>query len=382
MARPSLPRALLARHVRVGRNSLVPTRFGPATLSYTSLSSCGLSTASGSASLHSASSNPSSSSSSSFTTVNADEISHFSRLSSQWWSETGEFALLHRMNPARVSYIREKVALDTSAEEPWTFENRHMDRAREKARGVGQWLKGMRCLDVGCGGGLLSETLARLGGDVVGVDASKENIGIAKTHAGQDPFLPLIKDSDHEDGPIGSHTRTPVRGRVGSLEYRHTSAELLRDAGEKFDVVCAMEVLEHVDEPGEFMKCLGEMVKPGGHLILSTISRTPLARLLTLTLAEDVLRLVTPGTHTYRKFVRPEELRRFVFGSMGGYDVWERPTGADDVRTEEVGETRGIVYDPLGGRWRLWGGAEGTWGKEVGEECNYMYHVKKRGDAA
>jgi polyprenyldihydroxybenzoate methyltransferase/3-demethylubiquinol 3-O-methyltransferase len=265
MARSSLPRALLARHVRVGRTGLVPPRLGPATLSFTSPSSCGLSTASGSASLHSASSNPSSSSSSSssFTTVNADEISHFSRLSSQWWSETGEFALLHRMNPARVSYIREKVALDTSGEDPWTFEARHTDGVREKARGVGQWLKGKRCLDVGCGGGLLSETLARLGGDVVGVDASKENIGIAKTHAGQDPFLPLIKDVDGDDGEIRSNTRTPVRGTVGSLEYRHTSAELLRDAGEKFDVVCAMEVLEHVDEPGEFMKCLGEMVKVG-----------------------------------------------------------------------------------------------------------------------
>jgi 2-polyprenyl-6-hydroxyphenyl methylase/3-demethylubiquinone-9 3-methyltransferase len=165
------------------------------------------------------------------------------------------------MNPARVSYIREKVALDTSGEDPWTFEARHTDGAREKARGAGQWLKGKRCLDVGCGGGLLSETLARLGGDVVGVDASKENIGIARTHAGQDPFLPLIKDTDGEDGEIRSSTRTRVEGRVGSLEYRHTSAELLRDAGEKFDVVCAMEVLEHVDEPGEFMKCLGEMVK-------------------------------------------------------------------------------------------------------------------------
>lgn len=134
--------------------------------------------------------------------------------------------------------------------------------------------------------------------------------------------------------------------------------------------------------PKPISPCSPLTPQPGGHLILSTISRTPLARLLTLTLAEDVLRLVTPGTHTYRKFVRPEELRRFVFGSMGGYDVWERPTGADDVRTDEVGETRGIVYDPLGGRWRLWGGTEGTWGKEVGEGCNYMYHVKKRGDAA
>jgi polyprenyldihydroxybenzoate methyltransferase/3-demethylubiquinol 3-O-methyltransferase len=164
----------------------------------------------------------------------------------------------------------------------------------------------------------------------------------------------------------------------GKLDYRHTPAETLRDAGEQFDIVCAMEILEHVDEPGEFMKCLGDMVKPGGHLVMSTISRTPLSQLLTLTLAEDVLRLVTPGTHTYRKFVRPEELRRYVFNEMGGHDVWERNLDASDVRKGEVGETRGIVYDPLKGEWRLWSGAEGTWFKGAGELCNYMFHAKKK----
>lgn len=139
-----------------------------------------------------------------------------------------------------------------------------------------------------------------------------------------------------------------------------------------------MEILEHVDSPGEFMKCLGDMVKPGGHLIMSTISRTPLSQLLTLTLAEDVLRLVTPGTHTYKKFVKPEELRSFVFSQMGGYEVWEQNTDASDVRRNEVGETRGIVYDPLAGEWKLWSGAEGTWRKGAGELCNYMFHAKKR----
>lgn len=112
---------------------------------------------------------------------------------------------------------------------------------------------------------------------------------------------------------------------------------------------------------------------------MSTISRTPLSRLLTLTLAEDVLRLVTPGTHTYKKFVLPEELKRFVHKEMGGLDVWCSQEDGDDVHFREfVGETRGIVYDPLRGQWRLWGGAPGTWGKELGEKCNYMYHAKKR----
>lgn len=121
--------------------------------------------------------------------------------------------------------------------------------------------------------------------------------------------------------------------------------------------------------------------QPGGHLILSTISRTPLSRLLTITLAEDVLRLVTPGTHTYSKFVKPIELRKFVHASMGGDAVWERNLDASDVKSDEIGETRGIAYDPFSGGWKLWVGAEGTVGKWLGEGCNYMFHVKKRGDA-
>jgi polyprenyldihydroxybenzoate methyltransferase/3-demethylubiquinol 3-O-methyltransferase len=112
---------------------------------------------------------------------------------------------------------------------------------------------------------------------------------------------------------------------------------------------------------------------------MSTISRTPLSRLLTLTMAEDVLRLVTPGTHTYSKYIKPEEIRKFVYSEMGGYDVWEREEDAGDVRRDEVGRTRGIVYDPLAGTWKLWGkGIEGGWGKQLGEGCNYMYGARKR----
>ena len=111
---------------------------------------------------------------------------------------------------------------------------------------------------------------------------------------------------------------------------------------------------------------------------MSTISRTALARLLTITVAESVLRLVTPGTHTYSKFIKPEELRRFVFAEMGGHDVWHRNTDASDIRTDEVGSTQGIIYDPLAGGWALWNGTEGNWSKGLGEGCNYMFHAKKR----
>lgn len=217
---------------------------------------------------------------------------------------------------------------------------------------------------------MCTQTLARLGGDVVAIDASAHNIAIARTHASCDPLLPFV--DEHGAGPS---TPASIPGR---LEYRHTSAEALHAAGEKFDVVCSMEVLEHVDQPGEFLKCLGDMVKPGGHLAMSTISRTPLAQLLTITMAEDILRFVTPGTHHYHKYVRPEELRRFVAKEMGGHAVWEANEDASDIRVGEVGETRGIIYDPLGGRWRLWPGVEGTWAKGMGELCNYMYHAKKR----
>ncbi|WVW78655.1 3-demethylubiquinone-9 3-O-methyltransferase [Kwoniella bestiolae CBS 10118] len=353
MPRPSIP-----RHIILRRSPTTVTRpVAPPNILARSLNTSSSSPAPSPSTSRQTS--QSSTATSSFSTINASEISHFSNLSSQWWDETGEFKLLHRMNPTRIEYIRQKVALSPSDEEQWTFQNRHTDLQREVERGTGLWLSGKRCLDVGCGGGLLSESLARLGGEVVGVDASESNIGIATTHAQQDPSLSKKIEN-------------------GDLKFVHSSAEVLRDAGEKFDVVCAMEVLEHVDQPGEFMKCLGEMVKPGGHLILSTISRTPLSQLLTLTLAEDVLRLVTPGTHTYRKFVKPHELRRFVFSDMGGYDTWHKNEDASDIRSEEVGETRGIIYDPLAGKWKLWGGVVGSTWKEVGEGCNYMYHARKR----
>lgn len=184
----------------------------------------------------------SSSSSDPFSTVNASEISHFTRLSSEWWSETGEFALLHRMNPSRVEYIRQKLL--NSNEPEWTFETRHT-QTDTTTSGTGKWLSGKKLLDVGCGGGLLAESLARLGGDILAIDAGRENIEIARIHAEGDPHL-----------PIGERAKGGEK-----LEYRWIAAEKLREEGRKFDVVTSMEVIEHVDEPGEFLKCLGDMVK-------------------------------------------------------------------------------------------------------------------------
>jgi polyprenyldihydroxybenzoate methyltransferase/3-demethylubiquinol 3-O-methyltransferase len=214
-----------------------------------------------------------------FNSINASEISHFSRLSSQWWDEKGEFGLLHKMNPVRMEFVRKKVISAREDDDGWSFATR-----KEARKDFGQsWLEGMDVLDVGCGGGLLSEvcclqheqytslrlmtilcimpimkSLARVGGKTLGIDASPSNIAIASLHASRDPFLPFIAD---EGGLEVANPPASAASRRGALRYRHTSAEQLHAEGRKFDLVCSMEVLEHVDQPGEFLKVLGDMVK-------------------------------------------------------------------------------------------------------------------------
>lgn len=220
----------------------------------------------------------------SFNSVNSSEIAHFSRLSSQWWDERGEFAFLHRMNPVRMEFVREKVMRGEMDDEGWSFEKRDrvgsdgkiIESKSDAKVDAGKWLRGMDVLDVGCGGGLLTEvrpewqpsavncrraqraeilyiaalqSLARVGGRALGIDASAENIAIASTHASQDPLLPFTTEG------------TAATGDGPSLSYRQIAAEDLQCEGKRYDLVCSMEVLEHVDAPGEFLKCLGDMVK-------------------------------------------------------------------------------------------------------------------------
>ncbi|KAJ7066959.1 S-adenosyl-L-methionine-dependent methyltransferase [Mycena amicta] len=261
-------------------------------------------------------------------TVNAAEIAHFSRLSSQWWDETGEFSFLHQMNPVRIRFIREKL-VETARDQQPLFQ--------ESAA-----LYGLDVLDVGCGGGLLSESLARLGASTLGVDASEANIRIAQLHASQDPAL-------------------------SGLSYVHTPAEALLQDPKRYDVVCSMEVLEHVDNPSAFLNTCAELVKPGGHLFLSTISRTPLAYFLTIFMAEDVLRKVSKGTHTHSKFIRPEELTKFFRSKSAPWvDVGQDPP----PRTQA--EVRGMVYNPLSSSWIL--APRGAWGAAG---CNYLFWARK-----
>ncbi|KIP08828.1 hypothetical protein PHLGIDRAFT_68758 [Phlebiopsis gigantea 11061_1 CR5-6] len=263
-------------------------------------------------------------------TINQDEISHFSKLSALWWDEQGEFQMLHRMNPTRVKFMREK--LTEIALEDDVSASIHTTEV----------LRGRRVLDVGCGGGLLSESLARLGAHTIGIDASSSNISIASLHASADPALSASTDS--------------ADSKRGSLTYKHTSVEdLLAEVGPaSFDVVCSMEVLEHVDNPRGFLSSCAQLVKPGGHLFLSTIARTPLAYLITIFAAEDVLQRVSKGTHTYSKFVNPRELEGF-FRTYTGES--ERP---------------GMIYTPWNGEWTL-----APRGAGWTENCNYLFWVRR-----
>ncbi|KAJ7603755.1 S-adenosyl-L-methionine-dependent methyltransferase [Mycena polygramma] len=271
--------------------------------------------------------------------VNPAEIAHFSRLSSQWWDEAGEFSFLHKMNPVRIRFIREKL-LEVARDEQPAF----------KEPASASLLKGLDVLDVGCGGGLLSESLARLGAKTLGVDASEANILIAKLHAAQDPNL--------------------APGPSTYLSYLHTSAEALLTEPKRYDVVCSMEVLEHVDNPPAFLDTCSQLVKPGGHLFLSTISRTTLAYFLTIFMAEDVLRKVARGTHTHAKFIRPEELTAFFRAYPNAESPWVDAGLGTPTRTQA--EVRGLVYNPLGARWML--APRGAWGAA---ECNYLFWVRK-----
>lgn len=287
-------------------------------------------------------------SSAGYGTINASEIAHFSRLSSQWWDEQGEFSFLHRMNPVRVQFIREKL-LEICRER----DGEHMLPSEA--------LRGLDVLDVGCGGGLLSESLSRLGAHTTGIDASESNVAIAKLHAFADP-------------------------KLAQLSYIHAPGESLLVSPKRYDVVCSLEVLEHVDNPASFLSTCAELLKPGGHLFLSTISRTPLSYFLTILLAEDILRKISPGTHTHSKFIKPSELVSFFqkyrspsrtdsatsLGIQEDLSPWISPQSSPESLIRTEAEVRGLIYHPLQARWVL--APRNAWGAT---DCNYLFWVRK-----
>ena len=220
------------------------------------------------------------------------EVERFSRHAADWWDARGPMAALHKFNPVRLAYIRDKAA------ERFGREPKKLD-----------CLKGLRMLDIGCGGGILSEPLARLGAQMVGVDPSKENIAVASAHA--------------QDSGV-------------AVDYRATTAEDLAAVKERFDVVLAMEVVEHVVDVGAFVETCTSMVKPGGLMIAATLNRTLKSFALAIVGAEYVLRWLPRGTHQWDKFVTPNELE--LAFERGGLRV-----------TAE----RGVIYNPFADRWQL-----------------------------
>ncbi|RKP36201.1 bifunctional 3-demethylubiquinone-9 3-methyltransferase/ 2-octaprenyl-6-hydroxy phenol methylase, partial [Dimargaris cristalligena] len=253
--------------------------------------------------------------------VSPEEIAKFSRLSSEWWAPEGHFQMLHQMNSARVDYIRH------SSPQRATFSPHPESLVRP--------FRGLHMLDVGCGGGLLCEALARLGGQVTGIDATYDNIQIARVHAQKDPQL---------------------ANSEASLDYFHTTAEDIQQTGQQFDVVTSMEVIEHVMHPDQFVTNLFSLTKPGGLVFMSTISRTPLAYALTILGAERLLGLVPSGTHDYQKYIRPDELRAMV-----------EPSG-------RVVDLRGIWYHPTAARWQV---MDPTLLGRLGTQVNYIMVAQK-----
>ncbi|MFN3460052.1 MAG: bifunctional 2-polyprenyl-6-hydroxyphenol methylase/3-demethylubiquinol 3-O-methyltransferase UbiG [Oceanibaculum sp.] len=197
-------------------------------------------------------------------TVDAREIAQFAAIADAWWDEEGAFKPLHWLNPVRLRYIRDRLCA-------------HFGRDPEAPKP----LSGLRLVDVGCGGGLLCEPMTRMGATVTGIDAAEEGIAAARTHA----------DS------VGLR-----------IDYRAATAESLVEAGERFDAVISMEVLEHVADVDAFLAACRDLTRPGGALALSTLNRTPKSYLTAIVGAEYVLRWLPRGTHDWKKFIRPSEL--------------------------------------------------------------------------
>jgi 2-polyprenyl-6-hydroxyphenyl methylase/3-demethylubiquinone-9 3-methyltransferase len=236
------------------------------------------------------------------------EVARFDALGDAWWDADGPMAPLHRVTPTRVSWARDSVL-------------RHFRREEE----AGPPLAGLEILDVGCGAGLFAEPLARLGGDVLGIDPSPASIGVARRHA-------------EETG--------------ARLAYRAATLEEIAAEPRRFDVVSAMEVVEHVADPAKFVALAASILRPGGLLLASTLNRTLRSFALAIVGAEYVLRWLEPGTHRWEQFVRPEELA--LAARRAGLKVMER---------------RGVAYHPLRRTWRL----------SDDLSVNYLFAAKKPG---
>ena len=216
-------------------------------------------------------------------TINTEEIDRFSKNSGQWWDESGPFKPLHKLNPVRIKYLKEQICghFSIDEDEPTPF-------------------KELDVLDIGCGGGLVCEPMARLGADITGIDADKKAITCAKSHA----------------------TAQDLK-----IDYICGDAA---DLKQKYNVVLALEIIEHVDNPDDFVELCKSLLKPNGLLVFSTLNRTAKSYALGIVAAEYILRWVPTGTHNWKKFIKPSELTRYA-------------------RTQdlEIKDISGLVFNPL-----------------------------------
>jgi 2-polyprenyl-6-hydroxyphenyl methylase/3-demethylubiquinone-9 3-methyltransferase len=245
-------------------------------------------------------------------TVDAAEIAKFEAMAAEWWDPNGKFKPLHMLQPCRLDYVIDQICAeygrDPKADRPFA---------------------GLRLLDIGCGGGLLCEPMARLGAEVVGADAAARNIPVARVHAEQSGL---------------------------EIDYRHTTAEDMAAAGETFDVILNMEVVEHVSDPLAYLTACREMLKPGGLMVCSTINRNPKSYMMAIIGAEHVMRWLPKGTHEWNKFITPDEL--FALLTQAGLDPVDR---------------KGFVFNPVAWSWSI---------SDKDLSVNYVTSSLKPGDQA
>ncbi|KAJ1798507.1 Hexaprenyldihydroxybenzoate methyltransferase, mitochondrial [Coemansia sp. RSA 2399] len=263
--------------------------------------------------------------------VSAEEVAKFVKISNEWWDPAGAFKYLHTMNAPRIQFIRSRLA-DLEKQAP----NSSSSRSKE---GIA-WMQGKRAVDVGCGGGLASESLARLGMHVLGIDAAAENVAMARVHMQRDPLF----------------------GDQQRLRYKQMTAEQLAEKDkEQFDVVVSLEVIEHVNDAAAFCKSLVDLAKPGALLVLSTMNRTPLSYIVDVVVPEYLMGSVPRGTHAHEKFVAPHEMRQ-IFAALGAQHV----------------DTQGLVLDPFNNECHLVPADFGLLLPNAGVQANYISAFRKQ----